>query len=110
MDTVTISREEYQALVDARDHAEALRAVAVGALETLDEAEMDAYLAAPTPLAYWRKRRGLAQVVLAERVGISQPYLAQLERGRRVGDVALFGRLARALAVRMDDVAPVAQP
>jgi DNA-binding XRE family transcriptional regulator len=103
-DTVTLSRAEYEALIDARDAALALRDLAAGRTETLSEAELDAYLAAPTPLAFWRRRRGLTQAALAARAGISQAYLAQLERGRRVGDVRVLARLAAALGLRIDDL------
>jgi len=75
-DVVTLTRQEYEDLIDARDHAVAMRDVATGAMETLSDAEMDAYLAAPTPLAFWRRRRGLTQAALAAAVGVSQPYLA----------------------------------
>ncbi|WP_135470541.1 helix-turn-helix domain-containing protein [Crenalkalicoccus roseus] len=103
-DTVILSRQEYEDLIDARDHAVALRDVATGAMETLTEAEMDAYLAAPTPLAFWRRRRGLTQAALAATVGITQPYLAQIETGKRSGDVRLYARLAKALRVRIEDL------
>jgi DNA-binding XRE family transcriptional regulator len=102
---VVLSREEYDDLIDARDHALAMAAHARGSDPGLTEAEMDEYLAAPTPLAYWRKRRGLSQAALAAAAGISQPYLAQLETGRRKSaDIAVYARLARRLAVQVEDV------
>jgi DNA-binding XRE family transcriptional regulator len=101
---VVLSREEYEDLVDARDHALAMAAYARGTDPGLTEAEMDEYLAAPTPLAYWRKRRGLSQTALAAAAGISQPYLAQLETGRRKSaDIAVYVRLARRLGVQVED-------
>jgi DNA-binding XRE family transcriptional regulator len=103
-DTVTLTREEYEDLVDARDHAVAMRDVATGAMETLGEEELDAYLAARTPLAFWRKHRGLTQAALAAEAGVTQPYLAQIEKGIRTGDVRLYARLARTLRVRMEDL------
>lgn len=103
--TVTLSWAEYEALIDARDHATALRRVADGSLETLTEAAMDDYLAAPTPLAFWRRHREVTQAGLAAAVGVSQPYLAQIETGKRVGDVGLYARLARALRVTMEELA-----
>ena len=106
---VVLSRQEYQDLVDARDHATALRDVASGAMETLSEAELDEYLATPSTLAFWRKRRGLTQARLAGLVEISQGFLAQIETGKRVGEVGLYARLARALNVRMEDLVPVAE-
>jgi DNA-binding XRE family transcriptional regulator len=102
---VVLSRQEYQDLLDARDHAAAMRSVAAGA-DVLGDAELGEYLAAPTPLAYWRKRRGMTQPQLAAQLDISQPYLAQLETGRRVGDVLLYSRLAKALGLRIEDLVP----
>ena len=109
-DTVTLTRAEYQDLVDTRDHAIAMRDVATGAMETLTDAELDAFLQAPSPLAYWRKRRGLTQAVMATTVGITQPYLAQIERGSRGGDVVLYAKLAKALRVRIEDLVADAEP
>jgi DNA-binding XRE family transcriptional regulator len=88
-------------VTDARDHAVAMREVAAGAMELLSEAELDAYLAAPTPLAFWRRRRGLTQAALGAEVGASQPFLAQIEAGRREGGVHLYARLAEALTARL---------
>jgi DNA-binding XRE family transcriptional regulator len=102
---VVISRQEYQDLLDARDHAAAMGAVAAGA-DTFTDAELDEYLAAQTPLAYWRKRRGMTQAQLAAGVAISQPYLAQLKAGKRTGDVTLYARLAEALRLRIEDLVP----
>ena len=105
-DTVTLTRAEYEALIDARDHAQAMREVATGAKETLSDTELDAYLAARSPLAFWRKHRGLTQTALAASAGITQPYLAQIEGGSRGGDVALFAKFASALRVRIEDIVP----
>ena len=102
--TITITEAEYQELVDARDHAVAMRDIASGALETLNDAEMDVYLSAATPLAYWRKRRGLTQMALAGRIKRSQPYVAQLESGVRAGDVHTLGAIARVLGIRIEDL------
>ncbi|MDI3309513.1 MAG: helix-turn-helix transcriptional regulator [Acetobacteraceae bacterium] len=101
---MTVPQGEYEDLIDARDHALALRDVATGAMETLTAAELDEYLAAPTPLAFWRRRRGLTQAALAATVGITQPYLAQIETGKRSGDVRLYARLAKALRLRIEDL------
>jgi hypothetical protein len=56
-DMITITREEYEALVDARDHALAMREVAAGA-PTIAESEMDDFLAAPSAIAFFRQRYG----------------------------------------------------
>ena len=100
-----LPEDEYEALLDIRDGLEAREAAAAiarGELETLSSEEVDAFLDAVTPLAFWRGKRKLTQAVLAQRVGISQSYLAGLEKGKRKGDPALFLRLARALDVPME--------
>lgn len=100
-----LPEEDYHALLDALDAAQAKAAadaVARGALETLDPQEIAAFLQASTPLAFWRARRRLTQSALAKRVGISQAYVASLESGARKGDPALFLRLAKALNVPME--------
>jgi DNA-binding XRE family transcriptional regulator len=101
---VTMTAEEYQDLLDGR-HAEAvMRGIAAGLIETLGEAEVDAYLAAPTPLAFWRKRRNMTQQQLADAIDVSQPYIAQLEAGLREAMGSVYARLAAALRVRADDL------
>jgi DNA-binding XRE family transcriptional regulator len=101
---VTMTAAEYEDLVDARDAAVAMRDVASGAMETFSDAETDAYLSAKTPLAFYRRHRGLAQDALAASAGISQAYLSQLERGAREGSPRLLRALARALRVRIEDL------
>jgi DNA-binding XRE family transcriptional regulator len=102
---IVLSREEYEDLVDTREHALAMAAHARGEDPGLTDAELDEYLAAPTPLAFWRKRRRLTQAALAAAAGISQPYLAQLESGQRSSaDIAVYVKLAKRLAVRIEDL------
>ena len=101
---VTMTAEEYQDLIDARAAAVAMREIAVGTMPTVAEADVDAYLAAPTPLAFWRKHRALTQIELSQAANISQPYLAQLENGQREGAVSVYARLAKLLNVRIDDL------
>ncbi len=99
---IVLDRQDYEDLIDARDHARAMVDVAVGG--TLTDAEMDDYLASPTPLAFWRRRAGKTQVALAEDAGITQPFLAQMEAGRRTGTIGVLLKLAKALGVRVEDL------
>ena len=104
-DAVMLTREEYQCLIDARDHAIAMRQIMTGALPTVPDSAVDDYLAAPTPLAFWRKYRGLTQGELADAAGITQPYVAQLERGQRASaDIRIYARMAKRLQVRIEDL------
>lgn len=109
-DTVTITADEYRSLLnlkqdmqDAQFVARTMADIANGA-PTLSEDEMDAYLAAPTPLAYWRKRAGKTQTEIAAAAGVSQAFVAQIEAGRRDGTVSVLARIAEALGVRIDDL------
>lgn len=105
---ITMNRD-FETLQDALDAAHLSRAmadVASGATEVLSADEVLAFLDAASPLAFWRGKRGLTQAALAEAAEISQSYLAGLEAKSRKGTPALFLRLARALAVRMEDIVP----
>ena len=100
---VSLPRAEYQDLIDARDHAIAMRNIAAGA-PVLAEAELEAFLAAASPLAFWRNRAGLTQAALAQKAGITQPFLAQIESGARDGTVTVLKRIAQALGLRIEDL------
>jgi len=76
--------------------------MAGGAL-VFTSAELDPYLAAAVPLAYWRERVGQTQDWLAGERGVSQPFLARVEGGAREGSVGGVTRIARALGARLDD-------
>jgi DNA-binding XRE family transcriptional regulator len=103
MERVSMPMSDYQDLVDARDHAIAMRDVAAGA-PLLTESELDAYLASPSPLAFWRKRAGLTQSALAQKAGITQAFLAQIESGDRDGTVGVLKRISQALGVKIEDL------
>jgi DNA-binding XRE family transcriptional regulator len=108
-DIVILSRKEYDRLVvaaneDAADAAVARKAIARNE-ETLTEAEMDELLAARTPLAFWRKKRGLTQAQLAKIAGIAQGFLSEIEAGHKTGAVDALRRIASALGVSLDDIA-----
>jgi DNA-binding XRE family transcriptional regulator len=104
---VLISKADFDRIEDAIDVLawdEAKRRNAESGGENITSEEMRALLAAPSPLAFWRNKRGLTQVELAHAAGISQSYVAGLESGARKGDPALFKRLASALRVPMEDI------
>lgn len=56
------------------------------------------------PIKVWREHRGLTQEVLAEQAGISTAYLCQIETGKRTGALKTIRAIAKALAVRLDDL------
>jgi len=54
----------------------------------------------------FREHRGLTQVELARRVGLSALYVSQLETRRRAGSPATLRKIATALSVDIDLLAP----
>lgn len=94
---------------DIRRAEQALADATSGKGEILTDSEMRELLRASTPMAFWRNRRKLTQSAVARAGGISQAYLAQIEKGKRVGDVRLYRRLASALRVEIEDLLPPEQ-
>jgi DNA-binding XRE family transcriptional regulator len=110
---VILSRPEYDALIEAREDAEdaavaraVVARIAAGTEEMLTTEEVNALLAATTPLAFWRKKRGLTQAALAAEAGVAQGYISELEAGRKTGDVMVLRRIANALRITLEDLVP----
>jgi DNA-binding XRE family transcriptional regulator len=106
---VVIPRAEYDALLSAaEDFEDALAAerslarIAAGQVELVPDSEVDSYLDAPTPLAFWRKKRRLTQAALAKEVDVTQAYLSEIESGKKEARVGVLKELARALNVTVD--------
>src|SRR6185369_12182049 len=107
-DIVILSRKEYDQLLvaaneDVSDAAIAKKAIARNE-ETLSEAELDELLVAKTPLAFWRKKRGLTQTDLAKAAKIAQGFLSEIESGLKTGDVTVLQRIAVALEISLLDL------
>jgi ribosome-binding protein aMBF1 (putative translation factor) len=103
---VVMGREQYEELQDVAVAATRDRALADGNEELLAADEVDALLKAATPLVFWRKKRGLTQTALADDIGVSQNFLSDMERGKAIGDVVLYAKLARRLDVSIEDLVP----
>jgi len=63
-------------------------------------------IAGESPVRVWREYRGVSQQDLAAKAGVSAAYLSQIESGAREGRIAAMRRLADALNVSLDDLAP----
>ena len=113
---VVLSRAEFDRLAalaaeaeeDAADGAaydSAMAALADGA-ETLLPPELSTLiLEGKCRLAAARKWRGLSQAELAEKAGLRQGYVSDLETGRRKGAAATLERIAGALDVPLNWIA-----
>ena len=65
-----------------------------------------AFADAVSPLAFWRKRAGLTQGALAERIGVAQNYLSDVESSKRTGRIGLWLKLSAALGVPVEALVP----
>ena len=55
-----------------------------------------------------REIKGLTLMQLAEQVGMSAPYLSDIERGNRRGSRKTLERIAAALGLKMEEIREVA--
>jgi DNA-binding XRE family transcriptional regulator len=99
--------------IDQRDAEDAADSAAVEAFrrrlaageEELIPAEMVMRMVAgESPVRVWREHRGLTMAALADRAGIAQPYLSQIETDKRDGTAQTMKKLAEALDVTVDDL------
>ena len=116
-DTVTLSRSEYQALLDRIEEAEdrALLAAAEAREAALGPAAaraaalplefVQALAEGVHPVRVWRKQRGLTLQALATSAGIAQSYLTEIERRKKPGSLDAMIKIAAALDVTLDDLA-----
>ena len=99
-------KEESEMLQDVAEYDAAKEALAQG--EELVPGEVTfAILDGENPIRVWRKHRGLTQQELAQRAGISKPYLSQIETGKRTGTAEVLSDIADALGVTLDEVMAV---
>jgi DNA-binding XRE family transcriptional regulator len=103
-----IPYEEYLELLEKAETLEdtiALeRAIAAPDEEAVPQHVVESLLAGENPLKVWRTYRGLTQMQLAEKTGLSQSQIAMIESGEREGTVKVLKRIAKALKVDIDDL------
>jgi DNA-binding XRE family transcriptional regulator len=97
--------EQAELLEDIRDFDEINAAIKRGEEELIPAEVVNAILDGKSPIKVWREYRGLTQQQLADTVGISKPYLSQLETGKRTGTTEVLSAIAEALNVSLEQVA-----
>lgn len=88
--------------VDARVVAEFHEAYQAGREFLVPDEILRRELDGESPVKLWREHRKLTQQDLADKAGISKPYLSQIESGKRQGTVETLAAIARALEVPLD--------
>jgi DNA-binding XRE family transcriptional regulator len=96
--------EQAEMLQDIQDYDAAKAALARGDEELLPGDVVDALLDGDNPIKVWRTFRGKTRKELAEQVGISVPFVAQLETNKRSGSLEILATIARALDVTIEDL------
>ena len=121
-DTVTLSRAEYEALLERIEDAEDAAALAehrayekavgkeVARADYIPAALVDRLIAGEHPLLIWRTHRGFSGQRLAELSGVPQSYISEIERGVKPGSVSALGKLAKALKLDIDDLVKIEPP
>jgi hypothetical protein len=67
---------------------------------------VDRILAGESPLRVWRQYRKLSLKQLSEGSGVGLSYISELERGLKNGPGRVWGKLAQALNVSVEDILP----
>ena len=113
-ETITLSRSDWDTLVESLEDAEDLAAVnarrtheaAIGReaarRDYLTGNEMQRLLDWESPVRIWREKRGLSQRALAAEAGVSPSYLAEIETGQKPGSADALRNLASVLQVPME--------
>lgn len=95
--------EDVEMLQDIYDYDEAKKAITAGE-ELIPSQVTYAILDGENPIRVWREYRGLTQQQLADKAGISKPYLSQIESGQRKGSTEVLAAIAKALDLSLDDL------
>ncbi len=117
-DTVTLSRVDFERLLEALEDAEDIAALEAAAAREhalgQDAAHADylsaelvsRLLAGEHPVRIWREHRGHSQEDLAGKASIAQSYLAEIEGNKKPGSLDAYRKLASALGLNVDDLLP----
>jgi len=109
-ETVTITRTEYDELLERLEDLEASLALLRDRQEDdgtrIPHEVVKAEVAGDHPVTAWRKYRGLTGRQLAQEAGLSAAYLSEIEHGKKPGSVEAYRALARVLRAPIDVLAP----
>jgi DNA-binding XRE family transcriptional regulator len=88
---------------DTRDANAAKARIAAGE-ETWPGEIVSALVAGENPVKVFRKHRGMTMAELAAAANISQPYVSEIENGKKSGSIDAMKAIAVALNVDLDDL------
>lgn len=100
---VLLREADYQDIIDIRD-ANAAKARIDAGEETWPEEVVNLLVAGENPVKVFRKHRGMTMAELAAAANISQPYVSEIESGKKSGSIEAMKAIAVALNVDLDDL------
>jgi DNA-binding XRE family transcriptional regulator len=108
-DVVEVPRADFEALIRRIENLEDVRAIEEARADP-DREELPVEMVVrllggkDSRVVVWREHRGLTQRALAEKAGVQQGYLSEIESGKKPGSVDALAKIARALDVQIDDL------
>jgi DNA-binding XRE family transcriptional regulator len=96
--------EQAETLQDIQDYDRIKAAVESGEEEVIPAEVAYTLAEGENPVKVWREYRQLTQQQLAELVGMSVPYLSQIESGKRNASTRILVALSKALRITVDDL------
>jgi DNA-binding XRE family transcriptional regulator len=99
--------EKAEMLQDIQDYDSARAALERGEDELVPAEVVYALLDGENSIKVWRDYRRLSQQDVAEKAGISVPYLSQLETNKRKGSLDVLQAIARVLQVSLETIVPL---
>jgi DNA-binding XRE family transcriptional regulator len=94
--------EDAEEQEDIRDYDELTAGIKAGTVELFPDSVVVDMINGKNPIKLWREFRTLTQQQLAEKVGISVPFLSQLESGKRTCSMKVMVALSSALSVDIE--------
>ena len=100
---VTLSRSDYNAMIDRLDELEGLEAIALRrGDDSFPTSVARRIVSGENPIKVYREVRTLTQLQLAHKSGVTQSYLAAIEKGHKPGSASALKKIADVLAVPME--------
>ncbi len=100
---VLVPEDEYEDLIDSIAAENIMARIRAGE-ETWPAELVYELWETDSRIRTYRNYRKMSVSDLAAAAGISQPYLSEIERGKKTGSVDVLKRIAAALKVDLDDI------
>jgi DNA-binding XRE family transcriptional regulator len=100
---VLVPEEEFEDMLDIIEANRIMARVNAGE-ETWPSELVYELMDTDSRIRTYRNYRKMTVTELAAAVGISQPYLSEIESGKKTGSISVLKRIAAALKVDLDDL------